>query len=203
MSRNGSKQLRKSPAPCFVGFVALFAAAKSVFVGQDVLRRVLMPLWAMCFCFLSSSVCFAAKCKTRLVNPSFLAGQVNKRHVLFRSLNDSVCFQPVLFGERPSQILHAIGNYLSAVAPVKLLLCFRRPFAIVGRVRSIIVNSVKTVFRWARSHVAYKIQKSCFWFKPALADKYPAPAVVLIKFCGWHVTAPFHSGPNRAELVGW
>lgn len=67
------------------------------------------------------------------------------------------------------------GRYVVIVAAISSLLRSRRPSAIIGRVRTIVIDAVKRVLqRWARSHVIVEVEKIVL---PALAHRDSSTSV--------------------------
>lgn len=78
-------------------------------------------------------------------------------------------------------------------APIVALLFLCRPTTVLGRVRAVVVDTIKRVPRWARPHVGVEV---CKRVAPAVADLDAPPAIVSVVRM-LRVQAPrFHGHPR-------
>lgn len=201
MSRNGSGTDLSGALLCCAFSVARLAAAISVFVRNEVVRRVFVSLRAVSLSALPSPVRFSSKGQASGVYAFLLAQNIGKPQAICGARNNRVRFDSGAFRKLYGQVLNSINDHLARTSLIALLLRSRRPSAIVWRVWAIVVNAVYAVPVRARPHVGYKVQKPDFGLKPSVTHDNAASAVVAIKLVARRVASALHAFPDGSERV--
>jgi hypothetical protein len=118
---------------------------------------------------------------------SFFHCQSSIESISQRGLRDTGLSGPVCEAHGPS-----VNGEPLIEARVSNLLILRRPAAVTRVVISVVVNTVKRMFLWARTHIGDKGLIGA----PSFADGYTASSIAW-KVSGVWVSAPLmHSGPD-------
>ena len=86
-----------------------------------------------------------------------------------------------------------IFHYYKATATISCLFHACRPSAILRFIVSVVVNSIKCLVLWSRSHICQKIFKGIY---PAFANSNPAPAIKRPCWNIWTIATAFHGLPD-------
>ncbi len=128
----------------------------------------------------------------------FRVKQFLQRMAGFSSLHDGVCFQARQLRKKCSLIFNAIYRYLSSVSPIKRLLSPARPFAILRRIRAVVIDAFEGESFRTISHILSKCWKA---FKPSFADHYSATAIIRIGCISWIQASLLHLKPDFIERI--
>lgn len=189
------------PSSSFPFSMTSFARAVTFFFVNNVFMGVLMSLRAMSFCFFLFCASFSTKSQASGKNAAFFANDCVKSKSYRGSLNYRISFKAVFFGQYCRHIFNAFNLNFHRISTIELLLRFSRPFAIVWKVTSQIIFSVKRFATWSFTHIAYKIPKSLWSAVPPLTNKNTSPAVIFILRVVYVVTALMHTMPSCVKRV--
>lgn len=173
---------------------AYSATPCSVISDVGVCFRKLMAVSAMCSGLgLGNAGGNGVSRRVEIQVPSWLEN-VGKAHAGLCALLDRVTLE---IWRHVVQFHHKIANglngHVATVPAVSLLLFPGGPAAILWRIITVIVDTIKGGSFWAFSHIFHEIMKRIF---PPVADFYSAPTVVFKSFCFWIVAPAKHGLPK-------
>ena len=184
-------------APLSLAFSVAYAASSPAFFGYvRVLFVVFMSVLAVCKSRLSlylSSAYSSFVLVGHFVSSMLCGYDLIVRKPPFHPGYDAVSLDACDLCKLNGKILGTINNNLSGNSLVALLCFPRGPATVIGRVISVIVDSVnRHAFRWL-AHIANKASKAVH---PAITNLYSASTVVFILPTTWIQTASFHALPG-------
>lgn len=198
MSRNGLFQLSTNSG---LFSSACFAIAETLRSYCGVFFRIFMPVWTVCFCFLSSSICFPTKCKPLFKNTPIFIHYFGIRKPLFCSFYDSVLLHAAFFSKVYGKIFHSLNKNFYRASAVFLLIAFGRPFAIIRRILLIVVNPIYRISKWAFSHISDKVFKALAMFFPSFTNKNASASVVFVGLARWLIASGNHTFPDGVKRM--